>query len=973
MINSDQIPRYHVPGDGLMPSPVMLVGEAPGFQENNYRKPFVGPAGQELNRYLRSAGLFRHDIYVTNLSKFWPPQTPLGKQLPPSKEDIERDAPELQVEIELCQPRIIGAIGAHSARYFLGDRFESMFRDHGIPRMLESGIIVIPLVHPSAGLHSPEEQVRIQWDFEQLGKLSRGQITAAEPTDEYPQPHYERITDEDIEGNGVEKVWWALAGAIEIAIDTEGTIANPWCVTFSTTPGEAYLIRSDQPKCLAALNDHINAPSGNCTVILHYAAHDIPVLEALGIRVVKYRALNPDGTLTLRDTMSDAYLLGGVHPKGLKPLAWRLCGMQMVSYQELVGPAEVKIAHAYLEKVFSELVCPFCWGSGRGESRKYLKPGCTSCGGSGRVSGKRAGTTKQCSCVKTTDKCAECVDGMMIPKPEKEFVFDPGKSEWRWKQPQSVARWIKRKLGKLADEDEDQDSDIADLEGSDDAAGVEFFKLRHDWEDIGTRNDKAYVEMACGRMPKTTLSDVEDQEAVTRYACRDADATLRISRRLLPLIENHQALAIQEVDAAIIPMLSRMEQVGMRIDVDGARQFAAELEGELDEIRDRLSGILGEKTNPNSPKIADVLFKQLGLPVIKLTKSKTREAIDDDVLGALKARLKKKAGDPIAEIALAVIDCVTDYRERQKLLTTYCLPLLEKADGEDRVHTTLKYTHVATGRLSSEDPNLQNIPNPHNSPVYGKRMRNLFVARPGYKLISCDYSQIEMIVGAHLTQDPGMLKAFREGLDLHKVAASMMFDIPYEEVPGHIRTQTKPLNFGAFYGLSAMGLQMQFASFPDGAIEKSEAECEELIRRYYEAFPGVMEWKRKLWAEGRRTGYVETMLGRKRLVPGLRSDISKVRAAAEREAANQPIQGTAQDILRIGMRNIWEKSLPMFWAEGIDIQCVMQVHDELLFECQEDYAELVLPVIVAEMQYAVELSVPIKVGTSIGNTWAELK
>jgi DNA polymerase-1 len=432
--------------------------------------------------------------------------------------------------------------------------------------------------------------------------------------------------------------------------------------------------------------------------------------------------------------------------------------------------------------------------------------------------------------------------------------------------------------------------------------------------------------------------------------------------------------SVREIDAAIIPMLSRMERVGMMVDRPATETFAGELEHELDEIRDRLSGLLGSKTNPNSPKMADVLFRQLKLPVIKLTKAKTREAIDDDVLGALKAQLKKRPdSDDTRDLAIQVIDCITDYRERQKLLSTYCLPLLDKLDSDSRVHTTLKYTHVATGRLSSEDPNLQNIPNPDNSPVYGKRMRSLFIARPGYKLISADYSQIEMVVGAHITQDPGMLRVFRDGLDLHYYAASLMFDIPYDQVPKATRTQVKPLNFGAFYGLSAMGLQAQFASLPSGAIEKTEEECQELIDRYYSAFSSVMEWKRALWKWGQINGYVETLFGRKRQMPGLRSNIGKIRAAAERESGNQPIQGTAQDILRIGMRTLWEDSLPMFWAEGIDIQAINQVHDEILFEVEERAAEWVVPTIESAMRYAVGLSVPIKVGISVAENWAALK
>lgn len=1006
MIDSDLIPRRHVPGSGNPEARVMLIGEAPGFQENRVGEPFVGPAGMELNRYLNTGGLLRSSAYVTNLAKYWPPQTPNGKQLPPSPADIARDEPELLMELEFIRPQIIGAIGAHAARYFLGDRFQSMFRDHGIPRhwrcnrfvhidprgssipcryWIEENdgpppcsAVIIPLVHPSAGLHNSSQQIQIEWDFKQLGRLLRGQILPHEPIDEYPEPFYEVLRDDE---DGVEQLKWILAGKTEISIDTEGDLWEPECLTFSVREGEAYMITPESRECLAALDAWINAPGGIVTVIFHYMSHDIPVVEvdrklgrlsALGVRVNKYRSLNVDGSLTLRCTMSELYLLGGIHPKGLKPAGWRLCGAEMETYEEVVGPTEQEKSRSYLELVFSALMCQTCCGSAKAEKRDVIRADCGLCSGSGRVAGKRAGTTKKCSCVKSVDRCPDCTDGLIVPPADREFVFDADKSEFRWKQPQSIAKWIKRRLEKAAaadSEDETIDLDTDDLEEPE----SEFFKLRKEWNALEDRNDKLYVESICGRMPRTKLFDVRDFERVKRYACRDADVTLRLAHKTQPLLAEHKVERIQQIDAAVIPMLSRMEQVGMMIDRPDCELFASELESEMDQIRNRLSDLVGEKTNPNSPVIADILFRQLGLPVIKLTKSKTRESIDDDVLGALKASLKKREHDPVAEIAIQVIDCVTGYRELQKLLTTYCRPLLRKADRNDRVHTTLNYATVATGRLSSEDPNLQNTPNPDNSPIYGRRLRNLFIARPGYKLISADYSQIEMVVGAHITQDEGMLRVFREGLDLHTYAASLMFGIPYSEVPKHIRTQVKPLNFGCFYGLSAIGLQAQFASLPAGAIEKSEEECQELIDRYYAAFPGVLEWKKKLWRQGRIDGYVETIFGRKRLMPGLRSDIDKVRAAAEREAGNHPIQGTAQDILKIGMAGLWENVLPQLWESGVDIEPLMQVHDEVIFECEDQYAYDVLPMIESELKYAIKLSVPIKVGISVADRWGSLK
>ena len=886
----------------------------------------------------------------------------------------------------------------------------------------------MPVGHPAAGLHQDREQVQIQEGFRRLGQLIRGEIPPHPPINQYPNPQYRRIYDRDlycstcfqeipflpccgtVEIYGAELTAAILAGRTVISIDTEGDPYDPWCLTFCVRPGEAWLIRSTETESLAALNRHINAPGGMCTVIMHYLAHDIPVCEphpkiiglrGLGVIVNKHQAVNPDGSLTLRDTMSEAFLLGGIEPKGLKPLGWRLLGVDMKSYEELVGPTEQQVSRRYIEHVYGSLKCGRCDGTAKGPRRKTHKADCTECSGSGRVAGKKAGSTKQCGCVKTVDKCETCVDGMLIPMPDRELVFDASKAEFRYKQPQSLGKWFKRRLGNdrpVEDAAVDLAEDRADVGGGtadvpapdlDDSASDSFFKLRHDWLDLAGRSDFEYVEALCGRIPRTTLTEVEKVEgaqAVTDYASADADICFRIAPILESRLRDLRLLTVREQDAAFIPMISRMEQIGMRIDRPHFETFQLYLSEKLDQIRSSLGSLLeldSGRMNPTRDKVADLLFRQLGLPAIKLTKSGTRESVDDDVLGALKAQLAKKTDDPTARFAVQVIDLVTDYREHEKLNSSYVLKILRHADRYDRIHTKLDYTIAATGRLTSSDPiNLQTLPNPDNYPAalendwllnYGLRTRGGFIAKDGYKLGSADYSQIEMVVGAHLTQDPGMLEVFRQGLDLHYYAAAMMFGIAYDQVPKALRTQVKPLNFGAFYGLSAIGLQAQFASFPSGAIEKSEAECQELIDRYYRAFPGVMAWKQRLWDDAERDGYVRDLFGRIRWVPGLRSSIRKVRSAAEREAANMPIQSTANGIIRIGSRRIWENVLPQVWSMGVDAEVIMQTHDENVVEAPDEHIGWVMGLVGETMRNAVQLSVPIKVGMKIGDNLAEVK
>lgn len=1017
-LGANEIPRKHVPGVGPIPAPIMLVGEAPGETENYLGQPFVGSAGQELTRYLAAGGLTRDQVYITNLCKYWPPVDFRGskpKQLPPTKEDIARDESELLMELELVSPRIVGTIGAHASRYFLESRFGSMFRDHGIPRVWRcrnrqhpdsrnppSYIpcsywsdhldgpppcqkIIIPLTHPAAGLHtqSQEEMAKIQWDFQQLGRIYRGQIPAVEPKDQYPNRKYTRLYDAQ---NGPQVLAEVLAGRTYLSLDTEGPVWDPECVTICVKPGEAWYVGNAEIETLAALNSHINAPHAVCTVGCHYIAHDIPVLAAMGVYVDRRRACNVDGSPTLRCTLNDLHLLGGTEPKGLKPSQWRLVGTESEEYEEVVAEAEYEKVRGYFERAFAAHLCGECVGTGKVASYKVWDLDCSVCGGTSRVGGKRAGTTKNCSCVKSADRCLYCTDGLTIPLPPKELEFKDG--QLRWKQPQSISKWLKRRLTKEslldADNDEEDNTDNPDETPDENAEDINpsikpYFQLRKDWYDKAPGVPKSVIEKSIGRIPRTRLSDVRDQDRVTRYACGDADAGLRITSPLDHRIRELRLGEAQRIDNRMIPMLAEMEQNGMRIDRGHFGEFSKDLGRELEEISHKLNDLVGER-NPNSRRLAGVLFGQLGLPSIKLTKTGL-DAIDDEVLETLKQQMRRTPDKPEHVIGIEVIQCMQDYRERLKLKTTYVDPILEKADKDDRIHTTLKY-HQSMTRLSSEDPNLQNISNPDNHPAGNDpikntslRLKNGFVARPGYVLIDADYSSIELVVGAHLSQDRNLLRVFREGLDPHRYAATHLLGWDLDrinDVPKPIRTQCKTLNFAAFYDTSAPTLQTQFALMQP-PIEKTLEECEELIRWYFSDFaPDVMAWKERTRKQARIDGYVRTMFGRLRWMTGLRSEIKRVRSAAERECTNAPIQGSAGDILRIALGDLHEHTVPALRAEGIDILPVNTVHDAVVFECQEEYAEDAKCLIQIAMQNAVRLSVPIKVGVKSGMRWGEI-
>jgi len=988
---ANDIPRNHVPGRGLLPAPVFICGEAPGRNENSTRMPFVGQAGQELQRYANTAGLDLANARITNLCKVWPPVDFRGNQLPPTPEDILRDEPELLGELLMCEPRVIVAVGAHAARYFL-PKFSNMRTEHGLPQMtwievLGREVPVIAVLHPAAGLHSmlQEEMARIQWDFQQVGKLVRGQLPLTR-ADEYPNPQYRRLFDAE---DGPRILANLLAGRTEVAIDTEGAIEDPECLTLCVTPGEGWMVEAGQVETLAVLDSHANAPHGVCTFIFHYLTHDIPlVCESMGVRLPLHRSVNIDGSPTFRDTMNELHLLGGIEPKGLKAAEWRLCAMEADSFEDVAGESAYETTRDYFEHAFGMAACELCVGVGKTDKPyKVVDPQCAICHGSGRVPGKRANTTKQCACVKTSDACEmmECVDGLLIPAPAKELNFDASTGEFRWKQPQSMAKWLKRRilapdmLGRNDEQDEPGEQLASASTAEDDEAdAAPLFKLRKDWRDLPPER-RALIERVAGKMPRVALRNVKDQARVTRYACRDADATLRVSRETDRRIREHGLQAAREIDIAILPMLSRMERNGMMIDRGHFEAFHSDLQRWLGEERAKLADLVGEH-NPNSKRMIGVLFRDLQLPAIKMTAG-GQESTDDETLGILKAQLKARQLDgrdnELVRTGVQVIDCIQTYREFQKMDSTYVLGLLGKADSHDRVHTTINYTK-SVSRLSSEDPNLQNIPNPDNSPYpddavrnMGLRMRRGFVARPGYKIIEADYSAIEMVVGAHLTQDRNLMRIFHEGLDPHRYAASEFLKMPMADVPKPVRTQFKTLNFASFYDTSAMTIQRQL-SLMQPPIDMTVEECQQLINWYFSEFaPDVLAWKDHVRRDAQAEGVVRTMFGRMRWMPGLRSQIKRVRSAAERECTNFPIQGTARDILCVGMARMWEDLFPELWAAGVDAQPIMTVHDAAAVECPAEFAEFVGDQMCEVMEQAVGLSVPVKVSVGIGDNWAE--
>ncbi len=401
----------------------------------------------------------------------------------------------------------------------------------------------------------------------------------------------------------------------------------------------------------------------------------------------------------------------------------------------------------------------------------------------------------------------------------------------------------------------------------------------------------------------------------------------------------------QEVELPLSAILREMEQIGVRIDVPMLKQAEAKLNNELQTIEQQIYTSVGMTFNINSPKqVGEVLFDQLQLDD-KAKKSKTGQySTSEEVLLALKPKHP-------------VVGLILEYRELKKLISTYISALpnyINPTTG--KIHTTYNQTVTATGRLSSSNPNLQNLPIRSER---GQLIRQAVIPDEGCLFLSADYSQIELRLMAHFSQDPHLVQAFLSGQDIHAATAAKIFNVSIEEVTKEQRRQAKTANFGIIYGISAFGLAQQ--------LDCSRSEAKALIDGYFAAFPGVIDYIEKQKELARQQGYAVTLFGRKRYLPDILSHNATVRSFAERNAVNSPIQGTAADIIKMAMVTIHRR----LKEEGLKAQMIMQVHDELNFNVPLNEVDKVREIVVSEMQHVVHLTVPLIADCGVGTNWLE--
>lgn len=951
-----------VRGTGILPNDIVLIGEAPGFKEDQTGRPFVGKSGAELTRYLERAYLDRNDLYITNLVKLQPPVIN-GKQTAPTVADIERDVPELMEELAAAKPKWIGAIGRVAAQW-LAD-VGSMESCHGLAYPLKdevrmrllhdtlqarrvaaelanvappSGrkidfplseddrwiedVRVVPIHHPAAALHNPELQPLVWWDIQQFSKYVRGVLEPIVPIDRHTAPCYKQEF---------------LAGKPggPIGVDTEGSVAAPWSVQVSLKAGTGGVFKAGELTTASRINDLFGRSSA---IVLQNALHDVDVLAAMGIELDW-------------DRVEDTFLMADVLrlvPRGLKAGAQRDCGIQMRSYSSVIAPAEARLAREWAQRAIEARRCSTCNGSGKVVDEE-------------KAARRALQTLKSGRTFKTTPevKCAVCVDGGMWRPRGGELDYDWESGVYVVKSGWEVQRYLNAlqrdlEAGKFDTSLLDDDNDGDDKSGE--AVGESPKKRVRQWP----AEVVSQLEEAVGPLPQATLDDVPLDEAVN-YAARDADATLRRYPILRRQVEELGLYDAYRLDLDVMPVAAEMQRNGMRIN----RQYFADLSAELKErklsIADELRQLVGRGVNPGSgDQVAELLYGKRRLDFTdadaadfrsltafeltpeKFTRSGKRGSTDDKTLEGLKLKYAEDA-----EI-VRTIQLVLDYRMCDKIDGTYAEKMPRVADKNDRVHTRIKIG-PATFRWASADPNLQNIPTreKHGEDL-GRRVRLGFEAPEGYVMGSRDFDQVEMRVLAWYAQDKTLLRLFRDGPtcsvtpmpgdsscrchDIHYVTASLTFRTPLEQVTRAQRTSAKNIGFGVVYGVTARGLKAQMEL---RGQHWTLEECQALITSYlYEAYPGIGVFMDEAHAEARRNGMVRSLAGHLRYTPAVHSSVASIREEALRQAANFKIQCSSAELLKMSMRDMWRACRERF--RELDVKVLMAIHDELLMETPDD-------------------------------------
>jgi DNA polymerase-1 len=491
--------------------------------------------------------------------------------------------------------------------------------------------------------------------------------------------------------------------------------------------------------------------------------------------------------------------------------------------------------------------------------------------------------------------------------------------------------------------------DVPNREKVDDLAIAAYLlnplKDTYTYEDIAKEHLGLMVPSKTELLGKKGFAETEKEEAVSTCACYIAYVAWAACEPLKKKLEEEQMMELyRQIEMPLIYTLYDMEQAGIRVQADALKAYGEQLSGRITELETEIYEQAGEKFNINSPKqLGVILFEKLQLPNGKKTKTGYSTAADV---------LEKLAGE------YPIVSSILEYRQLAKLKSTYADGLAAYIGPDERIHSTFNQTITATGRISSAEPNLQNIP---IRMELGRLIRKVFIPKDGYVFVDADYSQIELRVLAAISGDETLIQAYREAQDIHRITASQVFHIPFDEVTDLQRRNAKAVNFGIVYGISSFGLSQ------DLSISRKEAS--QYIEKYFETYPGIKKFLDDAVTHAKENGYVTTIFGRRRPMPELKSSNFMQRSFGERVAMNAPIQGTAADIIKIAMVRVNER----LKAEGRKSRLILQIHDELLIEAKESEVEEVKKILLEEMQGAAHLAVNLEIDMHTGKNWYEAK
>ncbi len=874
-------------------SDLMFIGEGPGIEEDRRGIPFCGKSGKVLWAMAQDyigPWVRRDSVRVENLMDRRHTDAK-GKDRGPTEEEFAVYAPLLRKRVLAARPKLIVTLGRYSTRAILRQ---------DLPMEVANGClyagVVIPVVHPAAGLHQPEMLAATEQGLKAVGAFVRwlkgsnvvrevakqngwkdGSGTAPnesygilQPRDAYPLPKYSNHIHSP-------KLFRGPTLGPELAIDTEydPVTREPWCLTYSTIEGQARMVRADDLVTLAMLARELEIQRP--TVILHYALADLEPLRKMGIDLIAMG-------LKIRDTGLEAFATQR-HPKGLKPLAQRLAGMEMRDYSEVVGPVEERFIRDYLQAAYSNPEA--AWVTGQGRKHSVVRR----------------------------------IEGMLWPVVRANSTETPK-------------------------------------------------TLREKWADTDNYGEvRVAIESKLGPAPRPGLDDMPKE--FLHYACRDADATVRVAKPLHRQVQTDGLERVVAVDLGPVPLLDRMQQVGMLVDVLALDKLRADITKELARVRVKIQIDTGID-NPGSGDQVAEWAAQVGLGLDKRTKGGKRIKVDENELQLV--RFKHPS-----------VEDILTYRELDKIRGTYVEPMYKFLVGTGRyrrLHPTFRLTSAVTGRIAIGGETSIPLMGVPVRTAWGKRVRDVFVAGPGRVIGSCDLSQIELRVGAGLSQDANMIAAFKAGVDLHTRTAAKFF--LHDDSPAGMAAVTpvqrkviKVPNFGILFGAREHRMEAEFLRA--GIKGYDLAACKDMIDWWFGEYSGVKTLIDSTIEQGARDGFVTTEAGRRRYLPALRFQrdeypFNRLREEAERQGVNFPIQGTAQEFEKRGMKVVDDDVLPAVRAAGYYCEPLLQIHDELLMEVDEDGAELCGELMVDAMtRESPWRGVPLGASWNTAATWGDLK